>query len=241
MIKKGEDLENSMKNKLITSLTILMIGSALHAMDVGENRIDQKRLNLRLLKWVKSGNTQRVRVLLEQGADVNATDDLEESALMWAVKTNKLKMCKFLIENGADVNATHGEYEETALMWAADHGRLEACQLLINAGANIYAKSEDGMTALMWAAGRGDREVCKLLISEMVKPTKEQKDLVVALLGSLKKTAGSEHLQRDTRRLIAQMKFNEYKNENKAKAEVEINKIADEALRKELLNYLKSI
>lgn len=218
-----------------------MICSALHAMDVGENRIDQKQLNLRLLKWVKSGNTQRVQALLEQGADVNSTDDLEVSALMWAVKTNKFKMCKFLIENGADVNATHGEYEETALMWAAAHGRLAACQLLINAGANIYAKSEDGMTAFLLAAGQDLRSVCKLLIDEMVKPTRQQKDLVVALLGSLKQTAGSEHLQPDTRRLIAQMKFDEYKNENKTRVRREIEIVVNDRLRNELLRYLNSI
>lgn len=43
-------------------------------------------------------------LLLEKGANVNATDFHSMSPLMYAAKENKLELVKRLIEAGADVN-----------------------------------------------------------------------------------------------------------------------------------------
>ena len=75
----------------------------------------------------------------------------------------------------------------------------------------------------------------------MVRPTNAQKKLIIVLLDSLKKTAGSQYLHKDTRQLIAQTKLHEYKQQNKLLVEIELNKFKNEQMLQELLEYLKSI
>ena len=54
-----------------------------------------------------SGRCERVRLLLDHGADVNAFDPLGRTPLMYAAASDLLPLdvVKLLVERGADVNA----------------------------------------------------------------------------------------------------------------------------------------
>ena len=59
----------------------------------------------------KDGNAAFAELLLQQGADINAEDDLQ--MLHWAAKNGKTEVVKRLLERGATINAR--AYNSTAL------------------------------------------------------------------------------------------------------------------------------
>lgn len=58
-----------------------------------------------LCSAAKFGNQERVRQLLQWGADIGAAGKGNSTALHQAARTKDLEMCKLLVANGADVNA----------------------------------------------------------------------------------------------------------------------------------------
>jgi ankyrin repeat protein len=60
-----------------------------------------------LIDAVKSNDLNKVRTLLNNGADPNARrrDDIGMTALMYAAENRHLEVSKLLIDRGADVNA----------------------------------------------------------------------------------------------------------------------------------------
>lgn len=90
------------------------------------------------------------RYLIEEGADVNATDSKGETALMWAAYAkDSERMVKLLLEKGADPNLR--TKDSTALMRAAAGGNIESVKMLLQAGAFVDATDENGKTALQIA------------------------------------------------------------------------------------------
>jgi len=111
--------------------------------------------------------TETVKILLDSGANVNATRDIGSTALMAAVENasqdNHLDLIKTLLDKGADVNATTN-IGETALLEASLKKNPKIAKLLIDRGANVNAKTKDGNTALLTAAFYENLEIVKLLI-----------------------------------------------------------------------------
>ena len=64
-------------------------------------------------------DTENVKLLLKNGADVNTRDEQDMTALMWASERGHTEMVKLLLENGAHVNAKD-VYGYTALMMVCD-------------------------------------------------------------------------------------------------------------------------
>ncbi len=102
-----------------------------------------------------------VKFLLDKGADINLTDDGDDTALMEAANENdpqNIVIVKLLLERGADVHAAG----DRALLNAAKEGGPEVVQLLLQKGANPNARNivpnsgdSAGDTALMYAV-QGD-------------------------------------------------------------------------------------
>jgi ankyrin repeat protein len=117
-----------------------------------------------------------VTVLLASGADVNARDLQEGTALLRAAGSfGNAQIVEALIEAGADVNAAD-KNGQTALMWAARWGDSSRVKALIAAGANANNRDSNGMTALDYARnrrGEGTEELIAL-IEPQVDPDAKQ-------------------------------------------------------------------
>ena len=74
-----------------------------------------------LLYEAMNGNTDKVKKLLEQHADVNKQGKDGWTALMWAADRGHLDVVKLLVERGADLTIKDN-YGETAAMHAKRRG-----------------------------------------------------------------------------------------------------------------------
>ena len=92
-----------------------------------------------------------VKLLVENGADVDAGDSDGISALMWSAILGKTGLGAYLIENCADVNRTLSAKDLegwTALHFAAGHGNIGLAKALLSAGAKINLPTTKGETPL---------------------------------------------------------------------------------------------
>jgi len=156
-------------NKLlkITSLTILMIGSMLHAMDVNQEPMDvNQELSNTVIRADLDKAVQLIKIaqLISDGADVNYREEGQNSLLMGAVMFGHYEVCELLIKHGANLNV-HGANDVTPLIRAVKYGHKRICELFIAHGADVNEPGPEGRTALMFAAKDGNSEICKLLIS----------------------------------------------------------------------------
>jgi len=88
------------------------------------------------------GDVKSIQLMLAHGADVNATDPLGRTPLMYAAvsETKPLAVVKILVKNGANVNAkdTHknsGDSDSTVLDIAKRNGESEIVKFLLASGA----------------------------------------------------------------------------------------------------------
>ncbi len=118
-----------------------------------------------LAEAAKDGDTELVRELIGQGADLEVfSGDFgsEETALGWAALEGNLDTALVLIEAGANVNAgNHGNW--TPLMSAAYYGHPEMVKLLLDHGANPKVRDYMGKTAADWAHGEHRQEIRAIL------------------------------------------------------------------------------
>ena len=85
---------------------------------------------MNLIEASRSGDLERVKELVEQGANIHAWNDL---ALRCASENGDLEVVKFLVENGADnIN--------DALIYASGE---EVIKFLVEKGADIHARANN--------------------------------------------------------------------------------------------------
>ena len=93
-----------------------------------------------------------VQALLDSGADVNAKDENDMTALHWAASGGNEELVELLISKGADVNAKE-EVGWTPLHYAAAMNHKAIAELLLAKGADVNAKAKDGKTPQDFAYG----------------------------------------------------------------------------------------
>ena len=93
------------------------------------------------------GHETVVRLLLENGANIEAKDENELTALRNASQRGYETVVRLLLENRANIEAK-SIYGITALRRAALTGHEIVVRLLLEKGANVEAKDKDGWTAL---------------------------------------------------------------------------------------------
>lgn len=93
-----------------------------------------------------------IKILLENGANPNATDGDGWTPLMFAcVGDAEAETIHMLSESGADLNLKNKD-GRTALMETADRGYIAVVQALLECGANPLVRDNQGRTALDIAA-----------------------------------------------------------------------------------------
>jgi uncharacterized protein len=112
-------------------------------------------------------NVEAVKILLDNGADVNKKIKQGQTALLYAVhpsSTNSIEILNMLLDKGAEINIIDNE-EQTPLKKAIEFNRKDILDTLIARGANFHLKSKRGGTALMKAAAYGNSEMRSISVS----------------------------------------------------------------------------
>jgi len=96
------------------------------------------------LHWaVRTGRTEVVHFLVEQGADLQAKDQFGRTCLHVAAENNRSGLITFLVAKGADIE-DQNQYGDTPLHEAARCHSVQAILILLELGANKEAKTNSG-------------------------------------------------------------------------------------------------
>ncbi len=118
----------------------------------------------KIFEAVKNNDINKVKALLDQGANPNSYDDDSDHLLMYAALYSSIDCMKLLTEKGTNVNAKN-KLDETALMWSMHD--LAKIKFLIQQGADVNAKAKSGNTPLLiGSVGQGKYETLKLLLDK---------------------------------------------------------------------------
>ena len=148
---------------------LLAAGANPNARGTRSSFLDEDKTVLMFAAWEQAPDAV-IKLLLKAGADVNATDNYDLTALYLAQHKGDVgragSITKLLLEADADVNAaTDGG--RTPLMSAASNGEIESVKMFLAAGADVNAVDEEGWTPLIYAPGRYEtsREIVKMLLA----------------------------------------------------------------------------
>ncbi|HVH28754.1 MAG TPA: ankyrin repeat domain-containing protein [Vicinamibacterales bacterium] len=145
----------SLKRILLGSAAVLVLAtSAIHGAIAADRTVAD---------FAMIGDTEAVRALLAQHADVDARQADGATALHWAVYRDDSAFAKVLIEAGANVHAATRD-GATPLSLAATAGNPEILAILLGAGADPNEKLPFGKTALMLAARNGNPAAVTMLL-----------------------------------------------------------------------------
>jgi ankyrin repeat protein len=106
-----------------------------------------------------------LRLLLERGADVNASDDIDFTALHNAAREGHEEVACILLSRGAD-SSRRSVDGLTALIIASEGGHLGLVRQLLQhmAARGLDERDGYGYTALWWACIKGHVEVARSLL-----------------------------------------------------------------------------
>ena len=125
---------------------------------------DLEHPNTRLFHAAGQGDAEQVKQLVNDGADIHATNSMNKwTALHHAAIRGHVDCIKLLLKAGAKVNLPD-RFGRTALYWAACNSHTDCVKLLLKAKANAKLADSQNRTALYWAAERGNADCVKMLI-----------------------------------------------------------------------------
>jgi ankyrin repeat protein len=148
---------------LIIALGVVLIAGA--AVAQGKDK------NQSLFTAVTFHDPSKAKQLIEDGADIEAKDDLGLTCLVIACSKGNLEIVKLLLEKGAKVNAPAAD-GTTPLMAVAGSGSVysvEIAQRLLEKGADVAARNKDGKTAINFANDKADKKLAEFLVQHGTK------------------------------------------------------------------------
>ena len=115
-----------------------------------------------LMKAARSGTDEIARLLIARGANVNAKDGEQTTALEAAISREQVSMVALLLAAKADPNSVN-KYMQSALSAAAAAGNLELTEMLLKAKAKPELPGLV-LTPMMFAAFAGNGDLIRLLV-----------------------------------------------------------------------------
>ena len=115
-----------------------------------------------LMNAAALGSPEAVQLLLDKGAEVNAKNTFNATALIWAAAD--LRKVKILLAHKADVNAASKVGHTPLLVAALSDPSIEIVKLLISQGADVKAADNQKKTALYAATFGNDMATIRLFV-----------------------------------------------------------------------------
>jgi len=111
---------------------------------------EQAQAEVDLRVAASRGDKAALAIAEQAGTDIDSTDGLGKSALMWAAMYGHRNCVDYLLSKGANVNA-RTKSMWTALHWAVTNEHTACAESLIKAGADTSLTDKRGETALDFA------------------------------------------------------------------------------------------
>lgn len=115
-----------------------------------------------LINAAKNGDHKNIAALIAAGADLEARDNQDRTALMRAAEKGYSDVVRILLDAGADV-MTKDKFGWTAFFIAADKNHVEVVKMLIARGA---ASDKNFKDVFVSAVFKGNPEMVKALVGE---------------------------------------------------------------------------
>lgn len=112
-------------------------------------------------------NVDVVDILISYGANVNMSNEFEETPLLHAVWNGKSDIVKILIKNNANVNRTD-VFGRSPIYFACQKGNTELVNFLIKHHAKLHVVDLAGKTVLSRAVCWGNYNIVKTLLNHNV-------------------------------------------------------------------------
>ena len=142
-------------NLPVLTMSLLKGGADVHAKD--------KRRGRTPLHWAARNNaSETAEVLLDHGADVQATNKYGDTPLHSAVRKDASETAEVLLDHGVDVQATD-KYGDTPLHLAARNNASETAEVFLKRGADVNAKDNEGRTPLHYATEKNASATVEVL------------------------------------------------------------------------------
>jgi ankyrin repeat protein len=145
--------DNDNNNNDVTNALIAALGKN---KDKVINWKDNESGNSILHTLAYTNSSSQIKLMLDNGADIDSKNNNGETALHWSIKTNSLESAIILIEYNANINAKDLS-NSTPLHYAA-MGSPEMVSLLLRKGADDNCRDKDGKTPLDIASEGDDDE-----------------------------------------------------------------------------------
>ncbi len=144
--------------------------------DINSPDEDESRTPLMFAVSSPHATIDMVRLLLENGADINAVEPYQNTVLGLAVQSGNLQKIQFLLDAGADINyqKSYGYDVLIDAMYGRDitkdENLLAIIDLLIKRGAKVNGVSYCGESALRRASHTGRFDAVKILLAAGADP-----------------------------------------------------------------------
>jgi ankyrin repeat protein len=125
-------------------------------------RFELSSLDRALIRAVREGDINEVRLCLAEGAGVGAVDELGATPFRAAIALNRVEMVREFIAAG---HGNANDKENSLLVYAVVQNRPEIVRELMKLSPDVNAIDRNGFTPLLYAVDRNNVNVVKELLS----------------------------------------------------------------------------